>query len=153
DTVDTCFALFFLRRANLAVDLTATLKDRVRDPAVVNLKASGRGETRPKEKPGSATDSAKKPNAADRQRHSRLKLEPPEAETQQTHAPAPKSAPAREVPARGEKQNDEVIRLRDQLVRASTSDQLRLLERLRDQKGAIHTDALAAAIPLLKGAV
>jgi len=27
------------------------------------------------------------------------------------------------------------------------------LERLRDQKGAIHTDALAAAIPLLKGAV
>ena len=38
-TVDTCFALFFLRRANLAVDLTAKLK--VKGPAVVDLRAKG----------------------------------------------------------------------------------------------------------------
>src|SRR5207237_492628 len=41
--VDTCFALLFLRRANLAEDLTATLKGSVGDPGEVNLRAGGVG--------------------------------------------------------------------------------------------------------------
>jgi hypothetical protein len=40
--VDTCFALLFLRRANLARDLTVHLKGRVKDPGVV-LRAGGVG--------------------------------------------------------------------------------------------------------------
>src|SRR5262249_28547279 len=45
-----------------------------------------------------------------------------------------------------------VERLRDELVRASPAEQDALLERERDEKGSEHTDVLAAAIPLLKGA-
>src|SRR5262249_52466574 len=40
--VDTCFALLFLRRVNLAKDLTATLRG-VEDPGEVTLKAGGVG--------------------------------------------------------------------------------------------------------------
>src|SRR5205085_4148027 len=47
ETVDTCFALFFLRQANLATDLTATLKGKVKDPGVVKLKAVGKDALQP----------------------------------------------------------------------------------------------------------
>ena len=43
DPVDTCFALLFLVKANLASDLTATLKGRVKDPAVRELKTGATG--------------------------------------------------------------------------------------------------------------
>jgi hypothetical protein len=38
ETVDTCFALLFLRRADLSRDLSERLKGRVGDPSVVSLK-------------------------------------------------------------------------------------------------------------------
>src|SRR5262249_38945041 len=38
--VDTCFALLFLRRANLAKDLTASLRGKVSDPGEVHLRGS-----------------------------------------------------------------------------------------------------------------
>jgi hypothetical protein len=41
---DTAFALLFLRRANLAQDLTATLKGRVADPGKRELRAVGIGD-------------------------------------------------------------------------------------------------------------
>jgi hypothetical protein len=40
---DTCFALLFLRRSNLASDLTASLKGQVEDPGEATLKAGGVG--------------------------------------------------------------------------------------------------------------
>ena len=40
---DTCFALLFLRRANLARDLTATLKGKVEDPGESVLRPGGIG--------------------------------------------------------------------------------------------------------------
>jgi hypothetical protein len=40
-TVDTCFALLFLKRANLASDLTALLKGKLEDPGEATLKAGG----------------------------------------------------------------------------------------------------------------
>src|SRR5262249_24635230 len=40
---DTCFALLFLRRANLAPDLTAALAGKVQDPGEVVLKSGGVG--------------------------------------------------------------------------------------------------------------
>lgn len=39
--IDTCFALLFLRRANVTPDLTVFLKGRVADPAQATLKAGG----------------------------------------------------------------------------------------------------------------
>lgn len=41
--VNTCFALLFLRRANLAVDLSNALKGRFQDPGEVSLKMGGVG--------------------------------------------------------------------------------------------------------------
>ncbi len=41
--VDTCFALLFLRRANLAMDLTASLKGQMRDPFETTLHSGGVG--------------------------------------------------------------------------------------------------------------
>jgi hypothetical protein len=40
---DTCFALLFLRRANLAQDLTTSLKGRVKDPGKAELRSGGVG--------------------------------------------------------------------------------------------------------------
>ncbi|MCI0463973.1 MAG: hypothetical protein L0Z62_44130, partial [Gemmataceae bacterium] len=40
---DTCFALLFLRKANLARDLSASLRGKVTDPGEVALKAGGVG--------------------------------------------------------------------------------------------------------------
>src|SRR5262249_1355787 len=40
---DTCFALLFLRKANLARDLSASLRGKVKDPGEVALKAGGGG--------------------------------------------------------------------------------------------------------------
>lgn len=41
--VNTCFALLFLRRANLALDLSNSLKGQVKDPGEVTLKQGGVG--------------------------------------------------------------------------------------------------------------
>jgi hypothetical protein len=41
--VDTCFALLFLKRANLAKDLTVALKGKVQDPDTRELKGGGVG--------------------------------------------------------------------------------------------------------------
>lgn len=43
DAADTCFALLFLRKANLSRDLTNRLKGKVEDPGEVYLKAGGVG--------------------------------------------------------------------------------------------------------------
>ena len=43
-TVDTCFALLFLKRSNLVTDLTARLKGRLRDPGEAILKAGGNAD-------------------------------------------------------------------------------------------------------------
>ena len=43
DTADTCFALLFLRRANLARDLTMILKGKLTDPGEVTLRTGGVG--------------------------------------------------------------------------------------------------------------
>ena len=58
--VDTCFALLFLRKANLAADLTTVLKGRVHDPDHAELKA-GPGKTDSEDKPKPKEESKPKP--------------------------------------------------------------------------------------------
>jgi HEAT repeat protein len=48
--------------------------------------------------------------------------------------------------------DEDAARLSGALVRAPAARQGELLERLRDGKGVVHTEALAAAIPQLTGA-
>jgi hypothetical protein len=49
---DTCFALLFLRRANLASDLTARVKGKVKDPGNARLRTGGRAAGRGRGRPG-----------------------------------------------------------------------------------------------------
>jgi hypothetical protein len=107
--VDTSFVLLFLRRANLARDLTVTLKGKVTDPGRVTLKAGGGNDPDPKE---------------------RANLEPNEKPLE---------------PA------SEAERMAAELVQAAPAKQERLLDSLREGKGAAHTQALLSAIPKLDG--
>lgn len=127
-TIDSCLALLFLTRSNLAKDLTASLRGRVHDPF----------ERRLRSKPSSAkvagalADAAKAPDLGPQ-----LKL--PDAPSLLT-LPAPISA------------NTEVGRLSLRLVKAAeTAEQEQALRELRDTKGVVYTEALAMAIPHLEG--
>lgn len=118
--VDTCFALLFLRRSNLAQDLTASLRGRVHDPGEARLRA--------KDTQGPRKIAESRP-ALD------LGLKLPEtfgASELDLQAPAGQLA--------------------QELVKATPENRAAVLARLRDSKGVVHTEALAAAIPHLNGA-
>jgi hypothetical protein len=149
DSVDTCFALLFLQRANVARDLTATLSGKVRDPADVQLRAGGVGgegllahgtkagedkESKPAEesRPGAPGVEHKTPKAS------------PSVPPQRKPSPAP-------APAGENTEEKETAQLAQQLIQAPYDKQERLIESLKEQKGVAHTDALAMAIPQLKG--
>jgi hypothetical protein len=121
--VDTSFALLFLRRVNLTRDLTASLKGLVQDPGDVVLKAGGvGGEALLARGLASGIDYRDKPPAD----------------------PVPREAPP--PPPSSADTAIEVARLTRQLVQAPAAQQDQLLNQLRDGKGVVHTQALAAAI-------
>jgi hypothetical protein len=138
---DTCFALLFLRRANLAHDLSTVLQGKQAEPEVVSMKSRGapaQSKPAPAEKPKAASPAKPAPDDA-----GDLKL--PEVPFE----PAPKSVPA---PAPAEDTVGQEIRSRaDQLVEAAPDRLEGLLNQLKDAKGGIHTLVLAQAIPQLKG--
>lgn len=111
---DTCFALLFLRRANLTRDLTRTFKGLVKDPGDVVLKAGGLG--------GEGLLAKEVPSG--------IVFEEAKAE----------------LPAELDPQAAGLCR---ELLQAPPDQQPLVLERLRQGKGIIFTDALAAAIPRL----
>jgi len=124
--VDTCFALLFLRRANLAQDLTATLKGKIQDPEARELKAGG----------GGGAELAKgvglKP-AFDNSDKAPTKTSPTEN----------KDKPA--------VSDNEAAKLAEELLSATGKQQDEALYKLRDSKGAVYTQALTTAIPKLTG--
>ena len=133
---DTCFALLFLRRSNFATDLTASLKDRVQDPGAAVLRAGGVGGDnlqRLSVKPG--IDPEAKPGKDGSYKD---KAPPRPAD--------PKAKPV--LAATGEA---EAARLGTDLPQAEGARQDRLIEQLRDGRGAPYTEALAGAIGQLKG--
>jgi hypothetical protein len=105
-TVDTCFALLFLKRANLAKDLTGLLKGKLEDPGGATLKAGG-----------AADDLIKGPASL-------TGLESKDTES---------ALMARE------------------LSQAPVEQRGPLVEKYRDGKGVMFTEALAGAIPQLDG--
>jgi hypothetical protein len=130
---DTCFALLFLRRANLARDLTATLQGKVQDPGEAVLKAGGvGGDDLVRPRPKLAIDDDK-----------RAEDEPKPV------AAEPKSRPASPPPDQAI--DSEAGRLSAELVNAPADKREQVLEQLRDSKGGQYTDALAGAIPRLSG--
>jgi hypothetical protein len=103
ESVDTCFALLFLRQANLSRDLSARLQGRVSDPGKVTLTTGGVG--------------------------------------------------GQDVGAREPNLEKEAARLAIALAKASASEQETLLASYKQNKGVVYTQALAAAIPQLTGAM
>jgi hypothetical protein len=151
DGVDTCFALLFLQRANVARDLTSTLSGKVLDPGDVKLRAGGVGGERlmargakPGEKSTAKVEhSAPAGSKLPRQEKS---ADHPEAQPSDHGAKSTPVAPATEDP-----EEKEAARLAAQLIQAPADKQAALIEQLREQKGLAHTEALARAIPQLTG--
>jgi hypothetical protein len=133
-TVDTCFALLFLKRANLARDLTATLEGKVADPSEVTLKSGGLGNEVFKGigNLNSGVESKDKPA------HEEPAVKPPK-DPAETRPPAP---PAEET---------EGGRMARELAQASAERRDDLMQKYRDGKGVTYTEALAGAIPQLSG--
>jgi hypothetical protein len=119
--VDTCFALLFFKRANLADDLTGLLKGRLKDPGERLIRAGGVGGGSLRAGKGGMKSGIETKDAG-------LIDKPP--------------LEARPV-------DSESARLAGDLVKASGSRRTKLLDQMRDGKGVKYTEALAAAIPHL----
>jgi hypothetical protein len=140
ETVDTCFALFFLRRANLANDLTVTLRSTP-ESLERDLHAKDRDSVvkvqGPKTYTGDENGQTKKTqDVAGTGSHPSPVIPHPSAASPSPLPPNPST---------------EAARLAGQLAKASGAEQDRLLEKLRAGQGSAFTDALAASIPQLTG--
>jgi hypothetical protein len=118
--VDTCFALLFLRKANLAQDLTATLKGKVQDPDSRELTAGG----------GTGADLKKG-----------LGLKPA--------FDGDKAAKTTDPKDKQPVLDAEAAKLVEEVLTAQGKKQEEVLEKLRDSKGSVYTQALTAVIPKL----
>jgi hypothetical protein len=119
---DTCFALLFLRRANLAPDLTAALVGKLQDPGEVMLKTGGVGV------------------------EDLLKSEPKIA-----IGGDEKSEDSKGEPGQTPSADAEASKLSEALVKSLGAEQEKLLEKLQQSKGGVYTEALVLAIPKLPG--
>lgn len=129
---DTCFALLFLRRANLTSDLTSELGGVVLDPGEVELKNGGVG--------GAALKRLTKPKLSSA-------LDPDDTVVIEGDSKEPVDQNLSVTPAVGPE--DKPSPLVGEVLEASGAEQFRLLEKYRDSKGASYTKALVGAIPYL----
>ena len=161
---DTCFALLFLKRANLAPDLTTQLTGRIPDPGERILKRGELGEgialakndmlpsgiegrnAKPsqdgqypaeiaKEQPQPPKDNKQKPTPSDKK--------------QSDQAAADKPQPKK--PAADDSQTSPTALMAADLAKSTGGRHGMLLNIYRDEKGAQYTEVLALAIPQLKG--
>jgi hypothetical protein len=138
---DTCFALLFLRKSNLARDLSGSLVGMkeaakmlraggiggggLRDGPSANLKPTGIGEKGRADSPARPSTSVKRPESPER----------------------PTTKPAERTPSRAE--DTPATRMGDELVRSRGEERSGLLKKMRDSKGVEYTEALLVAIPRL----
>jgi hypothetical protein len=123
---DTSFALLFLKRANVAQDLTDRLKGKVRDPGKSSpqiLQMIGK------------EDVTRGEGSQDKKR-----------QVQQGVGEAASGSPAATVPS-------DPAKLGSEIINAAPAQQDVILEKLRDTPGSEYTTALASVIPKLRGSV
>jgi hypothetical protein len=138
---DTCFALLFLKRSNLARDLTAEIKGQAEDPGEAVLRATGVvGAGPPDAEPVPDSPEPEPARAAPIKQPLR-----PERPTPPKPEPAPRPTPP--APA-GEGAPGRLVA---DLPGASAAERASLLEQLRDGKGPEYTEALASVIVRLQG--
>jgi hypothetical protein len=133
---DTCFALLFLRRADLAKDLSASLKNKIKDSVELRATLPGRGKSiKPirspfEDGPGRSQEQATaRPNAG-------------------VNKP---SADAANTPLTERNVEPNIAKLSADLVDAPALTWGKALAKLRDGKGPEYTQALAHAIAQLDG--
>jgi hypothetical protein len=126
---DTCFALLFLRKADLAKDLSTSLRGKIKDSSELR---AGPLKDRESIKP------------------IRSPFEnPPDSERGSSEKPVgTANKPTTVAPKTG---NPDVDKLTSELVEDSVGRWKPTLQRLRDGKGPEYTQALAHAIPQLEG--
>jgi hypothetical protein len=161
---DTCFALLFLKRANLVPDLTAQLAGRIQDPAARVLKRGELNEGIALDKsanlPSGLEDRNTKPNvdgkypaevAKDAQPQPSTKPKESQPATKPQSAPAVADKPQPKKPAEDDSSSSPAARMAADLAKANTSRFELLLHNFRLGKGTEFTEGLALAIPQLSG--
>jgi hypothetical protein len=128
-SIDTCFALLFLKRANLVSDLTARLKGKLQDPGQVTLKAAGGSDDLLTGTPGLKSG----------------------LESQGDSPLIGKAGSSPAVGGPASSADTEGALLARELFQAPAERRGPLLEKYRDGKGVIFTEALAGAIPQMAG--
>jgi hypothetical protein len=145
--VDTCFALLFLVRANVAKDLSVTLRGKLKDPGTRTLKAGGVG----------ADALGPKRDKGDKVAESRDKKSPKDSEAPKLLDPkekleSPAGVAKKTAPESTENEETQAARrMSEDLVAAPAPQQAELLGKYKEGKGAAYTLALAGAIPRLSG--
>jgi hypothetical protein len=141
ESVDTSFALFFLRRANLATDLTATLRGMTAPPEIAGEKRKETREETPRQEVHQPEPKVE-PKPAARPMPTPHEESPP--------APAEKKAAVEPAPDT-DFEARKAAWFKEELLKAAPADQGKWIQRLQDSKGGMYTDALAAVIPQLRG--
>lgn len=125
DEINTCFALLFLNKANVAKDLAAALKGKIKDPGVAILRG-GSDPTQPV------------PPALPKKKD--VVPEPVAAVTLPVEA---KKTNPNYKPAIDDEFENEAARLSSSVLKSGPDERSKLLAQLRDNKGAVHSEALA----------
>jgi hypothetical protein len=137
---DTCFALLFLKRSNLARDLSANLRGLVKDTR--ELRSGGLGVPKLPKRVALGIESTNEKKEGERPAANAKAG----GESSNPAAGAPK-AEARTQPAL----EGPSARLADELVKAPLAEREAVLKKLQESKGPEYTEALAGAIPQLEG--
>jgi hypothetical protein len=139
---DTCFALLFLRRADLAKDLSASMRNKVKNPTELRAGPGpfkGRDSIKPIRSPfedGVGND----------QNQDHASTRPNTRPTKPSPSPSPTKPST--AAANG---NAEIAKLGAELVDAPAPQFGQALAKLRDGEGAQYTQALANAVAQLDG--
>lgn len=160
---DTCFALLFLKRANLATDLTKQLTGRIPDPGERVLKrgeldegiALAKKDALPfgiEEKNAKPSPDGQYPAEIAKEQQSPPKeKKPPPPDDKKPPARSVVEKPQPKKPAADDSLATPAARMAADLARSTGGRHGLLLNVYRDGKGAEFTEALALAIPQLKG--
>ncbi|MGH7169061.1 MAG: hypothetical protein ACRELG_02135, partial [Gemmataceae bacterium] len=151
---DTCFALLFLKRANLVADLTAGLIGHVEDPGAHVLRGGDGKELEKVARLGSGIESK---NSVGTDGHypeeiaKKTEARPGDKPSSTPTAPTPVADASGSPEAPPPPSRSVAGRMADDLVKSTGGRRATLLRLYREGKGALYTDALALAIPQLSG--
>lgn len=154
---DTCFALLFLKRANLVPDLTKQLTGKIKDPIERVMRNGELSDSIALEKNGSLSSGIESKNVKPRKdgeypaEITKNTNKDKEAKPLDKPPPLERKKPDEDKSAADNPLTTMTGRMADDLAKSNGSRFDLLLKTYRDGKGADFTEALALAIPQLNG--